>query len=87
MDDNSATIITRYKSFNLMHDLAGKAANLKQIPLEKSTALKKENALFILNSSAKILCATDRCNPSHKNHSEEIYSPCKNPLFVVNFIL
>ena len=56
----------------LVHDLVEKAAEIKQLSFSRllsywkrriATTLQRENALFILNSSAHVLSATNRFDP------------------------
>ena len=61
----------------LVHDLVGKAAEIKQLSFSRllsywkrriATTLQRENDLFILNSSAHVLSATNRFDPECEQH-------------------
>ena len=63
---------TSDKVLKLVHDLVEKAAEIKQLSFSRllsywkrriATTLQRENALFILNSSAHVLSATNRFDP------------------------
>ena len=61
----------------LIRDLVGKATEINQQSYSHwkrrlATILQKENALFILNSSAHVLLATHRFDPSCKPNLDEV---------------
>ena len=65
----------------LVHDLVKKAAEIKQLSFLRllsywkrriATTLQRENALFILNSSAHVLSATIRFDPECEPHLDEV---------------
>ena len=71
-NSNKAKVLSNYL-LGLLQDLVGKAAEIKSIPFSRllsywkkrvSTTLQRENALFILNTSATILSSTYRYNPA-----------------------
>ena len=53
----------------LVHDLVEKAAEIKQLSFSQHY---RENALFILNSSAHALSATNRFDPECEHHLDEV---------------
>ena len=65
----------------LVHDLVEKVAEIKQLSISSllsywkrrfTTTLQRENVLFILNSSAHVLSATDRFDPECEPHLDEV---------------
>ena len=71
---------TTTEVLGLLQDLVGKAAEIKSIPFSRllsywkrrvSTTLQRENALFILNTSATILSSTYRYNPAEGANCED----------------
>ena len=65
----------------LVHDLVEKAAEIKQLSFSRllsywkrriATTLQRENALFVLNSSAHVLSATNRFDPECEPHLDEV---------------
>ena len=64
---------TSDETLSLIRDLVGKAAEINQLSFSRvlshwkrrfSTVLQKENSLFILNSSSRVLFATNRFEPN-----------------------
>ena len=71
---------TTTEVLGLLQDLVGKAAEIKSISFSRllsywkrrvSTTLQRENALFILNTSATILSSTYRYNPANGVNCED----------------
>ena len=65
----------------LVHDLVERAAEIKQLSISSllshwkrriTTTLQRENVLFILNSSAHVLSATNRFDPECEPHLDEV---------------
>ena len=65
----------------LVHDLVEKVAEIKQLSVSRllsywkrriTTTLQRENTLFILNSSAHVLSATNRFDPECEPHLDEV---------------
>ena len=65
----------------LVHDLVEKAAEIKQLSFSRllshrkrriATSLQRENAFFILNSSAHVLSTTNRFDPECEPHLDEV---------------
>ena len=65
----------------LVYDLVEKAAEIRQLSFSRllsywkrriATTLQRENALFILNSSAHVLSATNRFDPECEPHLHEV---------------
>ena len=65
----------------LVHDLVEKAAEIKQLSFSRllsywkrriATTLQRENALFILNSSAHVLSAINRFDPECEPHLDDV---------------
>ena len=65
----------------LLHNLVGRGSEAKQIPFSRllshwkrrlATTLQRENALFILNTSANILYASNRYTPNQDTYIDEV---------------
>ena len=70
------------EALKLVRDLVEKAAEIKQLSFSRllshwkkrriATTLQRENALFILNSSAHVLHAPNRFDPEREPHLDEV---------------
>ena len=69
------------ETLKLVRDLVEKAAEIKQLSFSRllshwkrqiATTLQRENALFILNSSAHVLYAPYRFDPECEPHLDEV---------------
>ena len=54
----------------LLRNLVGRGSEAKQIPFSRT--LQRENALFILNTSANILYASNRYTPDQDTYIEDV---------------
>ena len=67
----------------LVRNLEEKAAEINQLSFSRvlsywkrriATTLQRENALFILNSSAHVLSATNRFDPECEPHLDDVFN-------------
>ena len=71
---------TSDEDMKLLHNLVGRGSEAKQIPLSRvlshwkrlGTTLQRLNALFILNTSANILYASNRYTPNQDTYIDEV---------------
>ena len=72
---------------SLLRNLVGRGSEAKQIPFScllshwkrrLATALQRENALFILNTSANILYASNRYTPNQDTYIDEVLNESVN---------